>query len=158
MAVLKLSVAWSTFPWQQKLHKGVFPSQAGKALLLFQWHTKWVRQGRADSSLLLLLQLWVSFHLHTHRQSNDTTENETERERRKCREATFEKENKKEEINLSVTIRFICRAAEQQDSRSYSSDACCFPRKPPAAANHHSVFLETKKWHVENMQCFCCKN
>lgn len=78
--VPKLSAAWSTFLWQHKLHRGVFPLQAGKALLLFQWHTKWVRWGRADSSLPLLLQLCVCT-------DRAMTQQKT---RQKRREATFQ--------------------------------------------------------------------
>lgn len=48
--------------------------------------------------------------------------------------------------------------AEQQDLSFRCSGACCFSRKPPAAANHHSVFLETKKMLSTNMQSFCFKN
>lgn len=115
-----------TFPWQQKQHRGVFPSQAGKALLLFQKHPKWVTQGRADSSLQLLLQLcvcpytlccvclalsWTSV-LHTHRQRNDTPENETGRERGSCREATLTKKKRKKS-------QPFC------DSSIYMQDFCC---------------------------------
>lgn len=147
--------AWSTFPWQQKQHGGVFPSQAGKALLLFQKHPKWVRQGRADSSLQLLLQLCPSVcvlcftlgRTSTHTKRNDTTENQT------GKVAVGRKKNNKRNHNLSVTVEFICR--EDFCCRTTRSEILRFwcllfsEETPLLLPNHHSVSLETKKWQRE---------
>lgn len=154
--VPKLSAAWSTFPWQHKLHRGVFPLQAGKALLLFQWHTKWVRWGRADSSLLLLLQLWVCAQTQTEQWHN------RKQDRSGGRQVSSKGERQTQEITTFLWQFNLyaepISAAEQHNLRSDGSDACCFPKKPPAAANHHSVFLETKKWACWDMQRLGCKN
>lgn len=40
--------------------------------------------------------------------------------------------------------------AELPNLRSYVSDACCFQGNPLLLPNHHSVSLETKKWHLES--------
>lgn len=154
-----------TFPWQQKQHRGVFPSQAGKALLLFQKHPKWVTQGRADSSLQLLLQLcvcpytlccvclalsWTSV-LHTHRQRNDTPENETGRERGSCREATLTKKKKKEITTFLWQFNLYAGLLLQNKMISDLTvlTLVVFQGNPLLLPNHHSVSLETKKWHLE---------
>lgn len=145
----------------------MFPSRAGKALLLFQNHPKWVRQGRADSKstsaaaavpvcvCVCVLTVHALFalhcakhasllHTHTHTQRDDTTENKRE---------------KNHSLSVSVQLFSVERtpAAEQLDLRSYGSDACYFPRKPPAAAKPPLRFPRNKEVACRNMQRFCCK-
>ena len=156
--VLLLSFSWSTFPWQQEQHRGAFPSQAGKALLLFQKHSKWVRQGRADSSLQLLLQLCqgvcvcvcVCVLTLTHTDWGMKQQKIRQGENGNCRKAASEKkkqQQKKSQPFCDSPI-YMQRGLQQQSDknlRSYSSNFCCFSRKPPAAAKPPLCFPRNKR-------------
>lgn len=131
------------FPWQQEPHRGGFflhrlekpfsnrrniQSGSGRAGLTAVC-------ARCCSCVCVCLSFIFMFLFCTHRLKNDTTENTSEGNHNLCVTVYIQREI----WDLMVLILVV------------------FQGNPLLPPNHRSVSLETKRWHVETMECFCCK-
>lgn len=138
------------FPWQQEPHRGGFflhrlekpfsnrrniQSGSGRAGLTAVC-------ARCCSCACVCLSFIFMFLFCTHRLKNDTTENTSEGNH-----------------NLCVTVHYIFRERKKKDKiwALMVLILVVFQGNPLLPPNHRSVSLETKRWHVETMECFCCK-